>query len=152
MQISLDFKTSCCNLIYFNFERSYDVLKSKSSYILLNKSINFNKNRTESKMENLTHTFRETNLVFHLIQESQIKSKTVMSWISRKKKESIFCIVYFVRREFFNISFLSQCLVYWIHFQSIHTFTYQKILLHTLLLLASKIVESFQCILKERIF
>ena len=152
MQISLDFKTSCCNLIYFNFGRSYDVLKSKSSYILLNKSINFNKNRTESKMENLTHTFRETNLVFHLIQESQIKSKTVMSWISRKKKESIFCIVYFVRREFFNISFLSQCLVYWIHFQSIHTFTYQKILLHTLLFLASKIVESLQRILKERIF
>ena len=152
MQISLDFKTSCCNLIYFNFERSYDVLKSKSSYILLNKSINFNKNRTESKMENPTHTFRETNLVFHLIQESQIKSKTVMSWISRKKKESIFCIVYFVRREFFNISFLSQCLVYWIHFQSIHTFTYQKILLHTLLFLASKIVESLQRILKERIF
>ena len=36
-------------------------------------------------MENLTHAFRETNLVFQLIQEPQIKSKTVMSWCSGKK-------------------------------------------------------------------
>ena len=36
-----------------------------------------------------------------------------------------------------------------IHFRNIHTFTYQKTLLHTLLLLVSKIVESFQCILKQ---
>ena len=49
-QISLNFKTSCCNLkirgmgtklcvafYYFNFERNYDVLKSKSPCILLKK-------------------------------------------------------------------------------------------------------------------
>ena len=29
----------------------------------LNKNINFNKNETEPKMENPTHSFRETNLV-----------------------------------------------------------------------------------------
>ena len=52
-------------------------------------------------MENPTHSFRETKLVLQLIQESQIKSKTVMSWSQRKKKEGIFCTVYFVRREFF---------------------------------------------------
>ena len=51
---------------HFNFERNYDVLKSKSPCILLNKNINFNKNGTESKMENLTHGFRETNLVLQL--------------------------------------------------------------------------------------
>ena len=39
--------------LYFNFERNYDVLKSKSSCILLNKNINFNKNETESKMKSL---------------------------------------------------------------------------------------------------
>ena len=37
---------------YFNFERNYDVLKSKTAYIFLNKNINFNKKETESKMEN----------------------------------------------------------------------------------------------------
>ena len=52
---------------YFNFERNYDGLKSKSPYILLNKNINFNKNETESKMENPTHRFRETNLAPQLI-------------------------------------------------------------------------------------
>ena len=80
-QISLNFKTCCCNLkirglwaklcmwlfYYFNFERNYDVLKSKSPCILLNKNINFNKNKTESKMENPTHSFTETNLVLQLI-------------------------------------------------------------------------------------
>ena len=49
---------------YFNFERSYDVLKSKTKCILLDKNINFHKNETESEMENPTHNFRETNLVF----------------------------------------------------------------------------------------
>ena len=39
---------------YFNFEKSYDALKSKSPCILLNKNINFNNNETESKMENRT--------------------------------------------------------------------------------------------------
>ena len=41
-------------------------------------------------MENPSHSFREINLVLQLIQKSQIKSKTAMSWSSRKKKEGIF--------------------------------------------------------------
>ena len=52
---------------YFFFGRNYHVLKSYSPCILLNKNINFNKNETESKMENPTHSFRETNLVLQLI-------------------------------------------------------------------------------------
>ena len=43
-----------CLFSYFNFERNYDVLNSKSPCILLNKNISFNKNETESKMENPT--------------------------------------------------------------------------------------------------
>ena len=53
--------------------------------------MNYNKNETESKME------------------KQIKSKIVMSWSSQKKKEDIFCTVYFAR-EIFCV--LSQCMVY----------------------------------------
>ena len=71
---------------YFDFERNYDILKSKSPYILLKKNINFDKNETKSKMANPTHTFREKNLVLHLIQESKNESRTVMSWSTRKKK------------------------------------------------------------------
>ena len=51
---------------YFNFEKNYDDLKSKSPYILLDKNINFNENETESKMENLTNSFRETTASAHI--------------------------------------------------------------------------------------
>ena len=61
-----------------------------------------------------------------------------MSWSSRVKKEGIFSK---------KICVLWQCVVYWMPFQNIHTFTYQKWLLHSLLLLAFEIVESLQCIL-----
>ena len=64
----------------------------------------------------------------------QIKSKTMMSWSLRKKKEGIFCL----KDIFFNICVLFQCTVYWIHFQDIHAFTYQKTLLDALLLLVFK--------------
>ena len=46
----------------------YRHILSLSPYFLLNKNINFSKNKTESKMENPTHTFREVmNLVLQLI-------------------------------------------------------------------------------------
>ena len=115
---------------YFDFERNYDVLKLKSPSILLKKNINFHKNETESKMENPTHSFREKNLVLQLIYKSQIKSKNVMSWSSRRIKEGIFFTVYLYERNFFKICDLSQCIVYWIQFPNLHTFTYQKTLLH----------------------
>ena len=137
---------------HFNFERSYDVLKSKSSCIFLIKNINFNKNPTESKMENPTQVFRETNLVLQLTEESQMKVKLL--WIgARERKERAFFVSFILSEgNFFKICVLYQCIVYWIHFQSIRTFAYQKTLLYTLLLLVFKIVESLQCILKERIF
>ena len=88
---------------YFNFKRNYDILKSKSPCILLNKNIKFNKKETKSKLENPTLSFREANLVLQLIWESQIK--TVMSWSLWKKIESIFSTVYFVWRELFVFYF-----------------------------------------------
>ena len=95
--MSLNFKT-CCNLkirgaraklcvtFLFNFERNYHALKSKSPWILFNKNVNFNKNETELKMENPTHSFRETNLVLEFLLELQIKNKTVVSSSSQKKE------------------------------------------------------------------
>ena len=121
-------------------------MKSKSPSILLSKNINFNKKEADQKLK-IPHSFIETNLVPQPIEESQIKSKTVMSYSSRKKKKTF---VPFILSEgnFLKIFNLSQFTVYGIHFQNINTFTYQKILLHTLLLLVSKIDESLQCTLK----
>ena len=52
---------------YFKFERNYDFLKLKSPCFLLKENVNFNKNEAESKMENPSHTFRETNLVLQFM-------------------------------------------------------------------------------------
>ena len=54
---------------YFYFERNYDVLKSESPLVLLNKNIKFNKNETESKKENTPRSFREMSHVFQLAEE-----------------------------------------------------------------------------------
>ena len=133
-------KTMCGFSIILILKGTMMLQSLKSSYILLNKNINFNKSGTESKIENPTNIVREMNLVIQVILEWQIKSKTVMSWNSRKKKEGIFLYLLFCPKEI-------QCIVYLIHFQNINTFTYQKTFLHTLLLLVCKIVESLQCIL-----
>ena len=77
-------------LYYFNFERSYDVLKSKSLCLLLNKNINLSKNETESKPENPAQTFRQINVVVQVIYKSWVKSKIVMSWSLRKTKSAFF--------------------------------------------------------------
>ena len=70
-----------------------------------------------------------------------------MSWNSQKKEEGIFVPFILSEGDFFKICVLSQWIVHWIHFLNLHTFTFQKTLLHTLLLLVSKTIESLQCIL-----
>ena len=88
---------------YFSSQRDYDILKSKSPYVLLYKNYTFSKNETEPKMEKPTHVFRETNF-----KKQRIKSKTVMSWISWKKKECILWEVYFVWKTFLqHLCFIS---------------------------------------------
>ena len=85
---SSESKTMCG--FCFDIERNHGDFKSKKPCILLNKNINFNENETKLKMENSIHSFREVNLVLQLMWESQIKSKTVMSKISLKKKRAFF--------------------------------------------------------------
>ena len=112
-------------LHYFNFERNYDVLKSNSPCILLNKNINFNKNTKWNLKWKIPHSFRETNL-----DEPHIK----ISWSSRKKKESIFYAVNLSFGNFLKICCaLSHCRVYWMHFQNRHTFMDKKITSYTFL-------------------
>ena len=79
------------------------------------------KNKTESKMENPTHTFRYMNLVLHTsydncdieekLDEVELKEKRCFF---QKKKGCSFCNVFFVWRKF-NNCILSQCIVYWIN-------------------------------------
>ena len=50
-------------------------------------------------MKNPTHSFRKMNFVFQI--ELRIKDKTVVSW-GLRKKDSIFCTVYFVQMKCFS--------------------------------------------------
>ena len=99
---------------YFNFERNYDVfmtfslwittLKSKSQCILLNKNINFNKNKTESNMENPTHTFRET--CFSSYKNCKLKVK--LWWVgARERKKRAFFVSFILSEENFLTCFIS---------------------------------------------
>ena len=61
-------------------------------------------------------------------------------WVGacEKKKRAFFVPLILSEGIHFNICVLSQWIVYWIHFQNIHTFMYQKTLLYTLFCLFLK--------------
>ena len=74
-----------------------------------------------------------------------------MSWSSRKKKEGIFCTVYFVYRLYRNsLCFITMYIV--LNTLSEYTYFYiSKNITSYTFLLVFKIVESLQCILKDTI-
>ena len=74
---------------------------------MFSKSINFNKNEKESKMENLKYSVRETNLAFQLIQESQRKSKTDELELTKEKKTAFIVTFILCERNFFKTCFIS---------------------------------------------
>ena len=87
----------CC----YSFERSYKVLKWKTSCILLNRKINFALIKT-NRNQNWEIPYTELErwkLCFRSYKNRQLKF--VRSWIPPKKKEGIFCTGYFSRRNIF---------------------------------------------------
>ena len=132
--ISLNSQTSCCNIkirgpgaklyvasVLFLLWKELWRFKLKESMLFVEKNRNFNENKTELKIENLTHSFREMILVL------QCASVILMLLCA--------CV-------------LSQCIVYWIKFQNGCIFIYQKTSRDTIFLLVFKITKSLQCILK----
>ena len=73
-----------------------------------------------------TSPFRETKNLVILLYENH----TVVNWSSQNKKRINFLHLFY-QRNFFKICGLSECIEYWISFQNIHAFTYQKALLNT---------------------
>ena len=86
-------------------------------------------------------------MCFSLDKNCKLKVKLWWAETHKRKKRVFFVTFILTEGNFFNICVLSHCLVYWIYFKNINTFTYQKTLLHPLLLLVFKFVESLQCIL-----
>ena len=63
------------------------------------------------------------------------KLKVKLWWVGarKRKKRTLFVLLILSEGNFFKICVLSQWIDYWIHFQNLNTFTYQKTLLHIVL-------------------
>ena len=132
---------------YFNFEMNYDVFKSKSPCFLLNK--NMKEKEKEKTKRNRKWKIPPTasdiwTLCFSSYKNRKLKVK--LWWVGARERKKRAFFVPFVLSDwnFFNTCALSPCIVYWIHFQSIHTNTYQKSLLHTLFCLFLKSSKAFR--------
>ena len=78
----------------------------------------------------------------------QIKSKMWSVRACERKIRVFYLYHLFCQKQFFLTFVLSQCIVYWIHFRNIHTFTYQKPLLQTLFCWFLKSFTAFGVFLK----
>ena len=95
----------------------------------------------------IPHTiFERETLCFSSYNNRQLQLKL----FAKEKRGPSLYHLFCPKELFFYICVLSQCMVYWILFQNVHTFTYQKILLHTPLLLVFTFVKSLQCILNPK--
>ena len=93
---------------YFNFERNYVVLKSKSPCILLNKNINL---KTKRNRKWKIHTVLERRtLCFSSYRNCKLKVK--VWWVGARERKKKASLVPFILPEgnFFIICVLSQCI------------------------------------------
>ena len=83
------------------------------------------------------------NLHFSLYKNRT--SKVTPWWVRAHERNKMAFFVLFILSEgiYFDICILSQCVVYQIQLQNIHTFTYKKTLLHTLFCLFLKSPNAF---------
>ena len=89
---------------YFNFESNYTVLKSKSPCILLKKNTNFNKNETESRMENpiFPHLERQT-WCFSSYKNRKVKVNCDELELAKKKRDHFFYRLFYSKEIFFFV-------------------------------------------------
>ena len=128
---------------YFNFKRTYDVLKSNIPWDLLKKKyINLIKTKCNWKWKIPQIVLGRRTLCFNSYKNN--KSEVKLWWVgARERKKRAFFVPFLLPEgNYLKIYVLFHYIVYWIHFQNIHAFTYRKTLLHTLLLLVFKIVKS----------
>ena len=115
-RLQVNFQTSCSNLkirglgaklcvtflLFLFFARNYDVLRSKSPCISLNKNIKFHKNGTKSKMENCTYSLERLTMCFISYSNYELTVKLWWFGVFQKKKECMLCNAFFVQGKFFE--------------------------------------------------
>ena len=106
-------------------------------------SINF-KTCCALKIRSGSETFLERRILcFSSYKNCKLKLKQWWVGPHKRKRRTFFVLLILTKGKFFNICILSQCIVYWINFQNIHTCTYIKkhYFIHFLLVL--KLLKAF---------
>ena len=112
MQISLNFKTSFCEVweenyvwlfYYFNFERNYDVLKIRSPRILLKKNIGFIKTKRNRKTKIPQTVLKRRTLCFNSYKNRKLKVKLWWVGARERKKRAFFVPFILLEGNFFKI-------------------------------------------------
>ena len=114
-KISLNFRTSCCNL----------KIRGLGAYLC----------------GDISTVLERRTLCFSSCKNRKLKVKLWWIRARERKKRTFFLSFILSKGNFFKICVLSQCILYWIQFQNIHTFTYQKILLYELLFLTKHLTS-----------
>ena len=97
----------------------------------------------------IPHTVLERRTFLCSTSYKNCKWKVKVWWVeAREIKRGHFLNHLFCLKEIFLTFVLFQCVVYWIHFQNVDTFTYQKILPQTCFCLFVKLTKAFSIILK----
>ena len=129
---------------YFYFERNYDVLKPINLCFLLKRNIDFSKNEKES---NVDLVLEKWTLCFSSYKNCKWKVKLWWFRAYKRKKSAFFVMFYLSQCNIFSICVLSQCIMSWVNFQNIYTFTYQKHYLNTFLFVF-KIIQTYSVSLR----
>ena len=137
----------CVAFLLFWFWKELWLVKVKKYTKFLEKSINFKKTKQDGKWKTSHTVLKTRTLCFSSHKNRKLKVNLWQVGAHERIKKAIFVPLIFSKMIFFKICILCQFTVNWIHFQYIHTFTYQKTLLHKLLLLVFKFVEILECIL-----
>ena len=133
--------------LFFLFWKELWRFKVKESMLFAEQKYKVNKTRPNRKWKIPYTVLERWTMSFSLYENCESKVKLWWVVACKRKKNAFFVTFILSKGNFFNILVLSHWIVYWINFQNIYTFTYQKTLLHTLLLLVFKIFKSLQLIL-----
>ena len=126
---------------------NYNVLKSKSPYFLLKKIHTLIKTKQNWKWKTSPTFLQRQTFCFSSNYNRKLKVKLWWAKARKRKKRKYFVPFIWMKETFFK-HFISMH-VYWINFQNMHYFTYQKTLLHTLLCLFLKSSKVSSLYLKE---
>ena len=126
---------------YFNFERIYNVLKSKSLCILLNKKINFNNKEWE-----IPHTALERRtLSFSSYRNANLKVKLWRVGACKRKKRAYFAPFILSKWDFLRF-------VFYLAYGELNTISEYAYFYISKNITLYTFVESPQCILNKVLF